>query len=71
MKTVLVAEDMRSAAEPCSAAHQANEDFTLDNSVGPISGVQTGCDYQFPGGFVIGTARDYDWTDDLTERRIC
>jgi hypothetical protein len=96
MKTILVAEDMRSAVEPCTAAHCShtgcyvdgawvNENFTLDNSVAPpsqlgleshtairsIGGVQTGCDYQFPGGFVIGTAGDYDCTSDLTERRIC
>jgi outer membrane immunogenic protein len=28
-----------------------------------IGGVQAGCDYQFAGGFVIGIAGDYDWTD--------
>src|SRR5207249_11809255 len=25
--------------------------------------VQAGCDYQFAGGFVIGVAGDYAWTD--------
>lgn len=28
-----------------------------------IAGVQGGCDYQFSGGFVIGAASDYAWTD--------
>src|SRR6185312_5073990 len=30
---------------------------------GFIAGVQGGCDYQFAGGFVIGVAGDYGWTD--------
>jgi outer membrane immunogenic protein len=37
-------------------------DGTHDPS-GFIGGVQGGCDYQFAGGFVIGIAGDYDWTD--------
>ena len=28
-----------------------------------IGGVQSGCDYQFAGGFVIGFAGDYGWAD--------
>jgi outer membrane immunogenic protein len=28
-----------------------------------IGGVQAGCDYQFAGGFVVGIAGDYDWTN--------
>jgi len=28
-----------------------------------IGGVQAGCDYQFPGGIVVGIAGDYGWTD--------
>jgi outer membrane immunogenic protein len=30
---------------------------------GFLGGVQGGCDYQFAGGFVIGVAGDYAWTD--------
>jgi outer membrane immunogenic protein len=30
---------------------------------GVLGGVQGGCDYQFAGGFVIGVAGDYAWTD--------
>jgi len=30
---------------------------------GFIGGVQGGCDYQFAGGWVIGVAGDYAWTD--------
>ncbi len=30
---------------------------------GFIGGFQGGCDYQFAGGFVIGIAGDYAWTD--------
>jgi outer membrane immunogenic protein len=30
---------------------------------GFLGGVQAGCDYQFAGGFVIGVAADYAWTD--------
>src|SRR5947207_124258 len=30
---------------------------------GFLGGVQAGCDYQFAGGFVIGVAGDYAWTD--------
>jgi outer membrane immunogenic protein len=30
---------------------------------GWLGGIQGGCDYQFAGGFVIGIAADYDWTD--------
>jgi outer membrane immunogenic protein len=30
---------------------------------GFLGGVQAGCDYQFAGGFVIGIAADYAWTD--------
>jgi outer membrane immunogenic protein len=33
------------------------------NPSGFIGGVQAGCDYQFAGGFVIGIAGDYDWSD--------
>jgi outer membrane immunogenic protein len=33
------------------------------NPSGFIGGVQAGCDYQFAGGFVIGIAGDYDWTN--------
>jgi outer membrane immunogenic protein len=33
------------------------------NPSGFIGGIQGGCDYQFAGGFVIGIAGDYDWTD--------
>lgn len=28
-----------------------------------LGGVQTGCDYQFPGGIVIGILGDYAWAD--------
>src|SRR5919198_1283466 len=28
-----------------------------------VGGVQGGCDYQFAGGWVIGVAGDYAWTD--------
>jgi outer membrane immunogenic protein len=28
-----------------------------------LAGVQAGCDYQFAGGFVIGIAGDYAWTN--------
>jgi outer membrane immunogenic protein len=28
-----------------------------------LAGAQAGCDYQFPGGFVIGVQGDYAWTD--------
>jgi outer membrane immunogenic protein len=37
-------------------------DGTHDPS-GFIGGIQGGCDYQFAGGFVIGIAGDYDWTN--------
>jgi outer membrane immunogenic protein len=30
---------------------------------GFMGGAQIGCDYQFAGGFVIGAAGDWDWTD--------
>jgi outer membrane immunogenic protein len=30
---------------------------------GWLGGVQAGCDYQFAGGWVIGIAGDYAWTD--------
>jgi outer membrane immunogenic protein len=30
---------------------------------GSLGGLQAGCDYQFAGGFVIGIAGDYAWTD--------
>jgi outer membrane immunogenic protein len=30
---------------------------------GFLGGVQAGCDYQFAGGFVIGIAGDYAWTN--------
>jgi outer membrane immunogenic protein len=30
---------------------------------GVLGGVQAGCDYQFGGGFVVGVAGDYAWTD--------
>src|SRR5262249_14910709 len=30
---------------------------------GWLGGLQAGCDYQFAGGFVIGLAGDYAWTD--------
>jgi outer membrane immunogenic protein len=30
---------------------------------GFLGGVQAGCDYQFAGGWVIGIAGDYAWTD--------
>jgi outer membrane immunogenic protein len=30
---------------------------------GFLGGVQAGCDYQFAGGWVIGVAGDYAWTD--------
>jgi outer membrane immunogenic protein len=33
------------------------------NADGFLGGVQGGCDYQFAGGFVIGVAGDYAWTD--------
>jgi outer membrane immunogenic protein len=33
------------------------------NADGFLGGVQGGCDYQFAGGFVIGVAGDYSWTD--------
>jgi outer membrane immunogenic protein len=32
-----------------------------------IGGVQAGCDYQFAGGFVVGAAGDYAWTDAVGE----
>jgi outer membrane immunogenic protein len=28
-----------------------------------VGGVQTGCDFQLPGGFVVGLAGDYAWAD--------
>jgi outer membrane immunogenic protein len=28
-----------------------------------IAGIQGGCDYQFAGGFVVGIAADYDWSN--------
>jgi outer membrane immunogenic protein len=28
-----------------------------------LGGAQAGCDYQFAGGFVVGIAGDYDWTN--------
>jgi outer membrane immunogenic protein len=34
-----------------------------DKPTGFLGGVQAGCDYQFAGGFVIGIAGDYDWSD--------
>jgi outer membrane immunogenic protein len=30
---------------------------------GFVGGVQAGCDYQAPGGVVVGVAGDYGWTD--------
>src|ERR1700682_3603630 len=39
------------------------------NPSGFIGGVQAGCDYQFAGGFVIGIAGDYDWTNASAEHR--
>jgi outer membrane immunogenic protein len=37
-------------------------DGTHDPS-GWVGGLQAGCDYQFAGGFVVGIAGDYDWTN--------
>jgi outer membrane immunogenic protein len=37
-------------------------DGTHDPS-GSLGGLQAGCDYQFAGGFVVGIAGDYAWTD--------
>jgi outer membrane immunogenic protein len=34
-----------------------------DNPSGFMGGGQIGCDYQFAGGFVVGVAGDYDWTN--------
>ncbi len=34
-----------------------------DSPTGGMFGGQIGCDYQFAGGFVIGVAGDYDWTN--------
>jgi outer membrane immunogenic protein len=34
-----------------------------NNPSGFLGGVQAGCDYQFAGGFVIGIAGDYDWSN--------
>ena len=34
-----------------------------DKPTGFIGGGQIGCDYQFAGGFVVGIAGDYDWSD--------
>ena len=33
------------------------------NPSGFLGGLQGGCDYQFAGGFVIGIAGDYAWTN--------
>jgi outer membrane immunogenic protein len=33
------------------------------NASGWLGGLQAGCDYQFAGGWVIGIAGDYDWTN--------
>src|SRR5258705_6667568 len=33
------------------------------NPSGFLGGLQAGCDYQFAGGFVIGIAGDYAWTN--------
>jgi outer membrane immunogenic protein len=32
------------------------------------AGLQTGCDYQFAGGWVVGIQGDYDWTDAHADR---
>ncbi|MCC6776988.1 MAG: porin family protein [Hyphomicrobiales bacterium] len=38
---------------------------------GFVGGAQAGCDYQFAGGFVIGVAGDYAWSNaDGSNRRI-
>jgi outer membrane immunogenic protein len=50
-------------------AFAASVGFPLNASYGThdpnswIGGVQAGCDYQLAGGFVVGIAGDYDWTD--------
>jgi outer membrane immunogenic protein len=47
--------------EPNSGSF-GRSDGTHDPS-GFLGGAQGGCDYQFAGGFVIGVAGDYAWTD--------
>jgi outer membrane immunogenic protein len=45
-------------------------DGTHDPS-GFLGGIQGGCDYQFAGGFVIGIAGDYAWTNaDATSNSV-
>jgi outer membrane immunogenic protein len=41
------------------------------NPSGFLGGLQAGCDYQFAGGFVIGIAGDYAWTNvDATSNSV-
>ena len=37
-------------------------DFGGDTPSGALGGVQAGCNYQAPSGFVVGIQGDYDWT---------
>ncbi len=41
----------------------ASGDLGTHDMNGWLGGIQGGCDYQFAGGFVIGIAGDYDWTN--------
>jgi hypothetical protein len=43
--------------------HYLNAMLLRTRPSGFLGGVQGGCDYQFAGGFVIGVAGDYSWTD--------
>src|SRR5882724_11875021 len=41
------------------------------NPSGFLGGAQAGCDYQFAGGFVVGIAGDYAWTNaDATSNSV-
>ena len=46
--------------QPGSATFGSHGSRHVDGFLG---GVQAGCDYQFAGGWVIGIAGDYAWTD--------
>ena len=37
--------------------------ITVNGDAGWLAGVQAGCDYQFAGGWVIGIAGDFAWSD--------
>jgi outer membrane immunogenic protein len=38
-------------------------DFGSNTPSGALGGVQAGCNYQAPSGFVVGIQGDYDWTN--------